>query len=48
MLLKEILNFYLQDLGYSKSELAGVLKLTERELDYMYFDKLRLIKSGRI
>lgn len=48
MLLKEILSFYLQDLGYSKSELAGVLKLTEREMDYLYFDKLRLIKSGRI
>jgi hypothetical protein len=34
----EILSLYINDLGYSKTELADLLKINVEELDSLYFD----------
>lgn len=47
-IINEILYGYLNDLGYTKNELAKILYLTENELDYLYFgkdSKLRVIRK---
>jgi len=49
-LISEIVNIYLNDLNYSKEELANMLKINQTDLEKIYFETrntLRVIKGGR-
>jgi hypothetical protein len=46
-LISEIVNAYINDLGYSKDELASVLQVNVSELDRIYFGSIGKLKLLR-
>ncbi|WP_333601422.1 XRE family transcriptional regulator [Flavobacterium sp.] len=42
-LIKEIIDYHLQDLGYTKNELSQLLHVTDKDLNSTYFDNLRFL-----